>query len=351
MCLGAGFVFPPDKDSDIIAGRGRSARRCDLPGRTCWTIRWSAGSTQIAAVQRARPDLRVIPPFFWDASGRATIHGFITSALKLYGEDVFVRVYDDPSPSLRCTTGSPTSISRSSNISPGWATCPSRRCISASVRARCCGRRTTSGSSSPTPAGSAGSSGRCASIRAAVPITCWRPSRDREPGRPGHRVEHLRAAIRARFGGDFGSISRLRSSCCWRGRAPGCVAWLERTLAENAGGPLHVGFHLEPGYSVENCLAIHEELRLRELTEARPELLRWRHGTTGGLRRELAHIKPEVCTPVGPRRRALFICRPNKEVIALPCQRHAALSPATVISVRSAGLTGLLRDARHVENP
>ena len=46
------------------------------------------------------------------------------------------------------------------------------------------------------------------------------------------------------------------------------VAWLECTLAENAGGPLHIGFHLEPGYSVANCLASHDELRLRDvLTE------------------------------------------------------------------------------------
>ena len=46
---------------------------------------------QIATVRRGRPDLRVIPPFFWDTSGRATIHGFLTTSLKLYGEEVFVR--------------------------------------------------------------------------------------------------------------------------------------------------------------------------------------------------------------------------------------------------------------------
>ena len=49
----------------------------------------------------------------------------------------------------------------------------------------------------------------------------------------------------------------------------GIVAWLDRTLAKNGGGPLHIGFHLEPGYSVANCVAIHEELRRRGLTEAR----------------------------------------------------------------------------------
>jgi hypothetical protein len=41
------------------------------------------------------------------------------------------------------------------------------------------------------------------------------------------------------------------------------VDWLERTLTENGGGPLHIGFHLEPGYSVANCQSIHDELRLR----------------------------------------------------------------------------------------
>ena len=47
------------------------------------------------------------------------------------------------------------------------------------------------------------------------------------------------------------------------------VEWLEHTLAENGDGPLHIGFHLEPGYAVENCEAIHEELQLRGLTETR----------------------------------------------------------------------------------
>ena len=94
-CLGAEFVFPPDKDSDIV-GRPLEGLRdlADLPAPAALLehplIRRL--DAQIAAVRRARPDLRVIPPFFWDTSGRATIHGFLTTALKLYGEEVFVRV-------------------------------------------------------------------------------------------------------------------------------------------------------------------------------------------------------------------------------------------------------------------
>ena len=98
-CLGAEFVFPPDKDSDI-AGRPLEGVRdaADLPAPASLLDHPLIHrlDAQIEALQRARPDLRVIPPFFWDTSGRATIHGFITTSLKLYGEEVFLRVYDDP---------------------------------------------------------------------------------------------------------------------------------------------------------------------------------------------------------------------------------------------------------------
>ena len=72
------------------------------------------------------------------------------------------------------------------------------------------------------------------------------------------------AAIRARFGADFriDLAPPVELLLAGADRA-GVVAWLDRTLTENGGGPLHIGFHLEPGYAVENCLAIHDELRLR----------------------------------------------------------------------------------------
>jgi hypothetical protein len=46
-------------------------------------------------------------------------------------------------------------------------------------------------------------------------------------------------------------------------KTSGSEMTLERILAENAGGPLHIGFHLEPGYAVANCVAIHEGLYRR----------------------------------------------------------------------------------------
>ncbi len=74
------------------------------------------------------------------------------------------------------------------------------------------------------------------------------------------------AALRARFGADFRIDLAPPVKLLLEGvERAGVVAWLECTLAENAGGPLHIGFHLEPGYSVANCLASHDELRLRDV--------------------------------------------------------------------------------------
>jgi hypothetical protein len=74
------------------------------------------------------------------------------------------------------------------------------------------------------------------------------------------------AAIRARFGADFridlAPPVELLLEGADRG---GVVDWLASSLAENAGGPLHIGFHLEPGYAVANCVAIHDELRKRSM--------------------------------------------------------------------------------------
>jgi hypothetical protein len=40
--------------------------------------------------------LRPIPPFFWDSSGRTTIHGVLTTAQKLCGETIFMDLLTEP---------------------------------------------------------------------------------------------------------------------------------------------------------------------------------------------------------------------------------------------------------------
>jgi len=267
-CLGAEFVFPPDRDSDI-AGRPLESVRAagDLPAPAALLdhplIRQL--DAQIAAVRQARPDLRVIPPFFWDTSGRATIHGFITTALKLYGEDIFVRVYDD----LDLVAAL-----------HGWITDVYITLI------RHFARLGDLPITSVHIGECSGTMLRPAHYERFVIPYASRIGRELGPvrlhscGRSDHLlaaiagIENLGsldtgsntsvAAIRARFGADFRIDLAPPIELLLEGaERAGVVDWLARTLAENGGGPLHIGFHLEPGYSVANCQSIHDELRLR----------------------------------------------------------------------------------------
>ena len=43
--------------------------------------------------------------------------------------------------------------------------------------------------------------------------------------------------------------------------------WIDNILRENGDGRMTINFHLEPGYSLENCLAIHDGLHERDLIE------------------------------------------------------------------------------------
>ncbi len=48
----------------------------------------------------------------------------------------------------------------------------------------------------------------------------------------------------------------------------GINAWLEKTLKENDGGNLKIGYHLEAEYNETNCIYIHEYLQRSGLASA-----------------------------------------------------------------------------------
>lgn len=104
MLLGADFVPAAGRDADItpncLAGRGFA----DLPAPESLLDRdlVKLFEEQIAQARNAEGQpLRPIPPFFWDASGRAAIHGVLTSAQKLCGETIFLDMMTEPQRSLK----------------------------------------------------------------------------------------------------------------------------------------------------------------------------------------------------------------------------------------------------------
>jgi hypothetical protein len=99
MLLGADFVAQDDKDADITPHCLTGKDVGDLPEPESLLDHQliKLFDEQIRRVQDdSAGQLRVIPPFFWDLSGRAAIHGVMTSAQKFVGEAIFMDMMSRP---------------------------------------------------------------------------------------------------------------------------------------------------------------------------------------------------------------------------------------------------------------
>jgi len=99
MLLGADFVPRDSYDADITPGCLLGKDINDLPAPEslldCELVKLF--DEQIRRVQDdSQQQLRPIPPFFWDTSGRAAIHGAMTSAQKFLGETFFIYMMAEP---------------------------------------------------------------------------------------------------------------------------------------------------------------------------------------------------------------------------------------------------------------
>ncbi|MFQ6035493.1 MAG: hypothetical protein ACE5NM_06540 [Sedimentisphaerales bacterium] len=93
ILLGADFIPHDNYDADITPGCLVGKNLADLPPpETLLNHKLiKLFDEQIRQVQSdPHRQLRAIPPFFWDVSGRATIHGAMTSAQKFFGETFFI---------------------------------------------------------------------------------------------------------------------------------------------------------------------------------------------------------------------------------------------------------------------
>ncbi len=101
MLLGADFVPADDRDADITPCCLKNMASGDLPAPKALLnhdlVRLF--DKQIQSEKKGR--LRPIPPFFWDSSGRAVIHGVLTTAQKLCGESIFLDMLTEPANGMR----------------------------------------------------------------------------------------------------------------------------------------------------------------------------------------------------------------------------------------------------------
>jgi hypothetical protein len=99
MLLGAEFIPQDDKDADITPGCLTGVNPADLPQPDSLLEHQLIHlfDEQIHQLQNNTPKkLTPIPPFFWDMSGRAAIHGVMTTAQKFLGETIFIDMMTKP---------------------------------------------------------------------------------------------------------------------------------------------------------------------------------------------------------------------------------------------------------------
>jgi len=99
MLLGADFIPRDNYDADITPGclSGKDLDHLPAPESLLDHELIKLFEQQIRRVQDdSQKQLRPIPPFFWDTSGRAAIHGTMTTAQKFLGETFFMDMMTEP---------------------------------------------------------------------------------------------------------------------------------------------------------------------------------------------------------------------------------------------------------------
>ncbi|ADK80873.1 uroporphyrinogen decarboxylase family protein [Sediminispirochaeta smaragdinae] len=262
MLLGARFIAYPDQDADIeekpLSGI-TSVQALPEPGELTAHPMVKNWLSEIEALKK---EGTVIPPFFWDRGGRATIHGPLTTALKFFGQDILFSIYDKPDflPSFFlwyeevCTrliftfaratgmaiTGLHIGECSGTMLSPsdyGELIIPSLKRLGKAIgpiRLHHCGNCThlleTIAKGAPIAILDTGSGTDVAAVRKffgnTLPIDLMPPLELLLPGTGEVEIGE----------------------------------WLKKVQADNDGGELTVNYHLEPGYDPQNHLLFHELL-------------------------------------------------------------------------------------------
>jgi hypothetical protein len=262
MLLGAEFIPAPQADADITARclAGRDLTRLPAPGSLLTHPLVRLFDDQLRTLGAGvRSHVHPIPPFFWDASGRAAVHGAVTSGLKFCGDDFLMNLMAEPEPCERLirwlTDVSALLVAHFSEVGAAPVTgIHVGECVS-------CMLDVDSFCRFVVPAASA-LGDRFHAVRF---HSC---------GRSDHLIAACRA-IRGLASLDVGgetSVARIRSvfgRALPVGIAPvvedmkasspaGILRWFERVQGENDGGDLTIGFHLESDYNVETIRGLHD---------------------------------------------------------------------------------------------
>lgn len=270
VVLGSEFVIYPDRDSDISGNALKNITSGkDLPSMDQILDHpfIQELDAQIIQLKSEHPELEIIPPFFWDSSGRATIHGIITTSFKLIGDNAMIMMIMDPDLMHIIHQWITDVYILLINHYAELANIP----ITSVHVGECSGTMISNEQYSEfitpyvTQLGKAFGNIRLHSC-----------------GFSDHildaitQIENL-AVIDTGSNTSVAKIREMKGVGFEINLEPPVnlmlkdspkseiIKWLDRVLEENQEGPIKFAFHLESGYAIENCLAIYDELRERKL--------------------------------------------------------------------------------------
>ncbi len=266
MAVGAKLICFDDKDPDIDSKPFENLDSIDDlpdPKSLLESEKIQLFNSQLETINRDRPDLKPIPPFFWDSSGRATIHGLITTAQKLFGEKVFMMMLDNPEGFSKILSW----ITETYIILLKHYSSLANINISSIHIGECSGSMISGDQFSNT----------------IVPFIDrfseeFKSVRLHSCGYSDHLIEAFSkiknlsiidtgsgtsiAKIRSAMGNDF-KINIAPPVECLTGASvkDRAISWIDKTIEENADGPLQIEFHIEPDYSAAGYLQIFDCLK------------------------------------------------------------------------------------------
>ena len=268
--LGARFSFFSEKDADVIGKPLEHISKIQelvslnsiLESPLIKDL-----DEQIYMIRETRPELRIIPPFFWDESGRATIHGVITTSLKLTGDNIMTIMMTNPDLAHAIHQWI---VDAYIILIRHFATVGKIAITSVHV-GECSGTMISSQLYEDFVVPYISQFGdKLGAVRL---HSCGISNHLIEPASRIHNLKIIDT-------GSGTSISKIREimgkefeinvfppvDLLLEGVPQSAVInWLDNILSENRGGPLQIAYHLEADYDILNGLVIHQELEKRGL--------------------------------------------------------------------------------------
>lgn len=268
--LGAQFSFFENTDSDVLGKPLENISGIDeLPSLD--TILEhpliKQMDRQMQLIRENHPGMRIIPPFFWDESGRATIHGVITTSLKLTGDNIMTIMMADPDLAHAIHQWI---VDAYIILIQHFASLGNLPVTSVHV-GECAGTMISSKLYEDFVVPYISELGdRLGAIRL---HSCGISNHLIEAVSRIHQLKIIDTGsgtsilrIREIMGNDFEiNVFPPTDVLLDSTSRSGVISWLDKTLEENQGGPLQIAYHLEADYNTRNGLIIHEELEKKGL--------------------------------------------------------------------------------------